>query len=171
MEEGRKMTGFVSFIDIALGSPMLILIISLHGFFLGKIGNYFSRNYSALEANYSIGKFDMTFITTIWLLLAVHLVEAFLWSLPMYGLGMFPTLRIAFYFAAQTYTTLGMGDVVLPERWRLLGPLIAISGLFTFGWTGSVLVVLVGELGKLRLARYKAAAPALTPSPAPPRHG
>jgi hypothetical protein len=153
------MTNLSDFFDLAIGSPMLIFIITIHGFFLRRITDYFSRNYSVLERNYSIGKFDMTFIITIWLLLAVHLIEAFLWSLPMYAMAMFPSMRIAFYFAAQTYTTLGMGDVVLPQEWRLLGPIIAISGLFTFGWTGSVLVVLVGELGKLRIARYKGRSP------------
>jgi Ion channel len=149
------MTNFSDFFDLAIGSPMLIFIITIHGFFLRRITDYFSRNYDLLERNYSTGKFDMTFIITIWLMLASHLIEALLWSLPMYALAMFPSMRIAFYFAAQTYTTLGMGDVVLPAEWRLLGPIIAISGLFTFGWTGSVLVVLVGELSKLRVARYK----------------
>jgi hypothetical protein len=153
------MTDVTGIIDIAAGSPMLILIITLHGFLLKKITDYFSRNYDMLELHYSSGKFDMTFIITIWFLLSAHLAEAFLWSLPMYAIGMFPSLRIAFYFAAQAYTTLGMGDVVLPPEWRLLGPIIAISGLFTFGWTGSVLVVLVGELGKLRVARYKGKSP------------
>jgi hypothetical protein len=150
-----RVTNFSNFYDLVIGSPMLILIITIHGFFLRRITDYFSRNYDLLERNYSTGKFDTTFITTIWLLLASHLIETFLWSLPMYALAMFPSMRIAFYFAAQTYTTLGMGDVVLPPEWRLLGPMIAISGLFTFGWTGSVLVVLVGELGKLRVARYR----------------
>jgi hypothetical protein len=150
-----RVTNLSDFYDLVIGSPMLILIITIHGFFLRRITDYFSRNYDLLERNYSIGKFDTTFLLTIWLLLAAHLIEAFLWSLPMYALAMFPSMRIAFYFAAQTYTTLGMGDVVLPPEWRLLGPIIAISGLFTFGWTGSVLVVLVGELGKLRVARYR----------------
>jgi hypothetical protein len=145
----------ISFMDIGVGSVTLICIIAIHGFLLGRISDYFTRNYSVLKARYSLGKYDATFITTVWFMLAAHLGEAFLWSLPMYFLGMFSTLRTAFYFAAQTYTTLGMGDVALPPEWRLIGPIIAISGLFTFGWTGSVLVVLVGELGKLRMARYK----------------
>lgn len=49
----------------------------------------------------------------------------------------------------ESYTTLGEGSVTLPERWRLIGPIIAMSGLFTFGWTGSVLVNVMTEFGKL----------------------
>jgi hypothetical protein len=49
----------------------------------------------------------------------------------------------------ESYTTLGEGSVELPERWRLIGPIIAISGLFTFGWTGSLLVSIMTDFNKL----------------------
>jgi len=39
---------------------------------------------------------------------------------------------------------------VLPAAWNMLSPIIAISGLFTFGWTGSVLVGFVSSLNRLR---------------------
>ena len=54
--------------------------------------------------------------------------------------------------------------VALPDRWRLIGPVIAISGLFTFGWTGSVLVYVMGQTGKLHAERSKAAARAAAPA-------
>jgi hypothetical protein len=33
--------------------------------------------------------------------------------------------------------------------WRQLGPIIAVSGLFTFGWTSSVLVYVMTQFGTL----------------------
>jgi hypothetical protein len=39
---------------------------------------------------------------------------------------------------------------MLPEPWQMVGPIMAISGLFTFGWTGSVLVDVVGRLGRIK---------------------
>jgi hypothetical protein len=53
-------------------------------------------------------------------------------------------------FAGNTYTTVGYGDFVLPNGWRMLAPIIAMSGLFTFGWSGSVLVDFVQRINKLR---------------------
>jgi hypothetical protein len=38
--------------------------------------------------------------------------------------------------------------MVFPPGWEMLAPLIAISGLFTFGWSGSVLVDLIGRCQK-----------------------
>ena len=37
-----------------------------------------------------------------------------------------------------------------PHAWRLLPPIIAISGIFTFAWTGSVLVNFVARYNDLR---------------------
>ena len=52
----------------------------------------------------------------------------------------------------ESYTTLGEGTVTLPDSWRLIGPMIAMSGLFTFGWTGSVLVSVMSDF--LKFDRY-----------------
>ena len=43
-----------------------------------------------------------------------------------------------------------MHAVILPDGWKMLAPIIAMSGLFTFGWTGSVLVDLVGRCQKIK---------------------
>ncbi len=43
------------------------------------------------------------------------------------------------YFAFVNYTTLGYGDVLSVERWRLLGPLTAMNGMLLFGWSTAVI--------------------------------
>jgi hypothetical protein len=43
------------------------------------------------------------------------------------------------YFAFVNYTTLGYGDVVPVERWRLLGPMTAMNGVLLFGWSTTVI--------------------------------
>ena len=86
-------------------------------------------------------------------LAVVHLIETLLWAMPLYMMGIIPIMRDCYYYVLESYTTLGEGNVVLPERWRLIGPIIAMSGLFTFGWTASVLVNIMTEFGKLDRAR------------------
>ena len=34
---------------------------------------------------------------------------------------------------------------MLPRQWRLLSPMLAMSGLFAFGWTTGVLVNFLGQ--------------------------
>ena len=82
-----------------------------------------------------------------------HLVETLLWAVPIYSAGLIPGLRDSYYFVLESYTTLGEGNVNLPDSWRLLGPIIAMSGLFTFGWTAGVLVSIMTEFGKFERMR------------------
>jgi hypothetical protein len=43
------------------------------------------------------------------------------------------------YFAFVNYTTLGYGDVIPVENWRLLGPVTAMNGVLLFGWSTAVI--------------------------------
>jgi hypothetical protein len=54
--------------------------------------------------------------------------------------------RRSFYCSAQNYTALGYGDVVLSQRWRLLGPLEAINGLLLFGLSTAVMFAVLSRL-------------------------
>jgi hypothetical protein len=50
-----------------------------------------------------------------------------------------PDQTDAFYFAFVNYTTLGYGDILPAERWRLLGPMAAMNGVLLFGWSTAVI--------------------------------
>ena len=64
--------------------------------------------------------------------------------------GLVRDWRAAGFFAGNTYTTIGYGTFILPFAWRMLAPIIAISGLLTFGWSGSVIVDLLGRCQKIK---------------------
>jgi len=48
-------------------------------------------------------------------------------------MGAMRDLASAFYFSAVTYTTTGYGDLVLPEEWRLVGGVEALTGILMCG--------------------------------------
>ena len=91
-------------------------------------------------------------------LVVIHLIETLLWTFPLLQFDIIPNFRNAYYYVLEAYTTLGEGNIALPDEWRLVGPVIAISGLFTFGWTASVLVYVMNEVAKLHAERSRAAA-------------
>ena len=88
----------------------------------------------------------------VFMLLSLHVVEMFLWAAALVYSGLVPDWRAAGFFAGNTYTTVGYGNFILPDGWRMLAPIIAMSGLFTFGWSGSVLVDFVRRLNTIRAA-------------------
>ena len=75
----------------------------------------------------------------------IHGLVILLWA-SFYRTRCFPSWELAFYFSASSYSTVGYGDLVLPSRWRLLGPLEGITGVLMCGISVSVLFALVTRL-------------------------
>lgn len=81
----------------------------------------------------------------IWLF-AIHVAEVAAWGLYLWRQGLTSTFSEGCYFAGVTMTALGYGDVVLAPPWRLLSPLIAITGLLKFGCSTAFLFVVIQEV-------------------------
>jgi hypothetical protein len=81
----------------------------------------------------------------------MHLIEIALWAIVFVLCGEMATFEAAFYFSAVNYTALGYGDILLSERWRLLGPLEAINGLLLFGLSTGVMFAVLNRLVTNRL--------------------
>jgi voltage-gated potassium channel len=58
----------------------------------------------------------------------------------------FPSWDSALYFSASSYATVGYGDIILPSRWRMLGPIESIIGVLICGVSVSLLVAIVTRL-------------------------
>jgi hypothetical protein len=137
------------FTELAFATLVLILIIVVHGWSLNRVSKLFSTRFALYTTRTARWRVNVLISATIAFLVMIHLSETFIWTVPIWRFGIIPNLRDAYYYVLEAYTTLGEGNVTLPENWRLAGPMIAISGLFTFGWTGSVLVYVMGQIGKL----------------------
>src|SRR3954470_24214878 len=145
------LASIVPFADLLFGGALLVAIVVLHGMGVRGIDGYFRRHCAsfAKHARTSL-RFDVLVGAVIFLLLALHLAEIVFWTAALVYSKLVTDWRAAAFFVANTYTTVGYGSFVLRPEWNMLAPIIAISGLFTFGWTGSVLV---GYVAMLNLAR------------------
>jgi hypothetical protein len=90
-------------------------------------------------------------------LLLLHLAEAVVWALFFVLVGSLPDVEAAAYFSLASYTTVGYGDVVLPEPWRLLGPIEAAVGVLMLGWSTGILVTVIGMIYRELFASLKTA--------------
>ena len=79
-----------------------------------------------------------------WLLL-IHLAEIMVWGLSYFWLGCLPDALSACYFSGVTYTTLGYGDLVLPESWRVLAPVEALTGILMCGLSTGLFFAIVNR--------------------------
>jgi hypothetical protein len=87
----------------------------------------------------------MFILVAAWIIL-LHLAEIAVWAVFYLWRDAMPDLAAALYFSAVTYTTTGYGDLVLPEGWRLLGGVHALTGILMCGWSTGFFFAVVNRL-------------------------
>jgi hypothetical protein len=78
-------------------------------------------------------------VATGTLLVAGHLTEVLLWATTYAAVGAAPPGTDLIYFAFGNYTTLGYGDILPVDRWRILGPMAALNGIMLIGWSTALM--------------------------------
>lgn len=92
-------------------------------------------------------------IVITWILVFFHLLEVVLiWAVFLHWKHAFDSMRDCVYYALMQYTTVG-SDLSLPHRLRLLGGMIAMSGLLTVAWTTAVLLTVAQEFQSRAIGR------------------
>ena len=80
------------------------------------------------------------------LMFLASLLEVLVWAVTYLALNAIQGFEQALYFSMVTFTTLGYGDVVLAEQWRLLGSFEAANGIIMFGWTTAIVIAAVQRI-------------------------
>ena len=131
--------------EILLGSVALILSLLMHGVGMA----YVQKKHRDFRRSLRFREYpQITFSFLIAMLAATHFFEVLLWAGALTALGAVTVFRDSFYYTAVTYTTLGYAENTLPHQWRILAPMMAMSGVFAFGWTTSVLFAIVTDRAK-----------------------
>ncbi|MGD8588466.1 MAG: ion channel [Chromatiales bacterium] len=90
-------------------------------------------------------------LVSFFFLFITHLIEAATWGLFLWRKGLLTTFTEGVYFAAASITALGYGDVLLPTPWRIIGPVVAISGILMFGCSTAFLFLVMHKAWVLEL--------------------
>lgn len=91
------------------------------------------------------------------LTLFAHLFQIALWAVAFLWIGEFEAFRDAFYHSAVNFASLGYGDIVMSEEWRLLGALEAAAGVMMFGVSAALLFAILSKVIKLQLEGHNTA--------------
>jgi hypothetical protein len=89
-----------------------------------------------------------------WMIL-LHLSEISVWALFYIWKNAVPDIAASFYFSAVTYTTTGYGDVVLPQSWRLVGGVEALTGILMCGWSTGFFFAIVSRMYEAQTGTVK----------------
>lgn len=136
-------------VDIVYGGGVLVVVVIVQAIGLRLLTGHVDKRAQTIGKRPALWRVDLLFGGSVFMLLGLHLGSVLLWSAAVVYGGVIPDWVQAARFAARSYTTIG-SDHQVPEEWHMLGPIIAISGMFTFAWTASVLVSIVEQCNHLR---------------------
>jgi hypothetical protein len=136
--------------DLAFGGGMLLLVVLIHATGVRAVTGHVAKRTRVIMQRPRTWRADLLMAQSAFALLLLHLAETFVWASALVYGGLVTSWRAAGFFAGNTYTTVGYGAFVLPAGWEMVAPIIAISGLFTFGWSGSVLVDIVSRCQRIK---------------------
>jgi hypothetical protein len=81
----------------------------------------------------------------------LHTIETGIWAGFYYTRALFSDFETSLYFSMTSYTTIGYGDVLLPQRWRLLGAIEGISGVLLCGISTAFIFAVMSAMFQIRL--------------------
>ena len=79
-------------------------------------------------------------------MMAANLLQIALWGWLFVLIGEFEDLYPAIYHSAVNFTSLGYGDVVMNQEWKLLGPLEAANGVLMMALTAATLTAVLQNI-------------------------
>lgn len=133
-------------LQLVIGSAVISLTIVVEAAFIGVTIVTLKRFGAWLSAPPHAFKTVLALTgVTLWLLAALSIC-VWIWAATYITIGLFEELEPALYFSVVAFTTLGFGDVTLPESWRLLSGLSAANGLLLFGLNTAFLVEFMNQL-------------------------
>lgn len=79
-------------------------------------------------------------------MMAANMLQIALWGWLFVLIGEFEDLYPAIYHSAVNFTSLGYGDVVMNQEWKLLGPLEAANGVLMMALTAATLTAILQNI-------------------------
>ena len=134
--------------ELLIGAGLICLTIVIHAVVLDRaIG--FSERFGRFCYRHFRQYWRIPLLTSVVLLIfCSHVLHIWIWALFYLSVGALDNLELALYFSTTCYTTLGLGDIVLDEDWRLISSFEAANGIIMFGWSAAFIFEIMSQLYK-----------------------
>ena len=145
--------GLAMLMNILIGLATMAACLMLQSWLIVVALRYYVRH-NVLGDDPSALRIFGTLNAVMVVLVLGNCAQLTVWAIVLRILGEFEALGVAVYHSAVNFASLGYGDIVMSERWRLLGPLEAVNGVLMIGVSTAVfMTVLQDTYQKTKAAR------------------
>jgi len=131
---------------LLIGSLTLIVNMLIQVSAVMATVRIFLRQMNSDKLTPTIGTDIRVMSSVLMVLFLGHVLQFATWALLFMYLGEFSDFYTSFYHSVVNFTSLGYGDIVMSEKWRVLGGLEAANGILMFGLTTSTFIAVMGRL-------------------------
>lgn len=136
--------------ELLIAFVIVAICVVIHAGGIAIFAQFLSARFP-LENLVALNRQMLVLILVFAMVITLHLIETGIWAMFYFWNNHFPDYETALYFSLGTYSTIGYGDVVLPQRWRLLGGIEGISGVLLCGLSGAFIFAVVNVVYQARL--------------------
>ncbi len=148
--------------NLIAASGMVLITILVHFFGLSGLIALMRSTFVGRLNHQRAGHSALIILLVVVSIAGLHTIEIWMFAVLYLWLGLFGDLMDAVYFSASTFSTVGFGDLVLPEKWRLLAATEGAHGFLLIGWSTAFLVTVTAKMGLLE-ARLDGRRPQVDP--------
>ena len=135
--------------NILVGTVLILITVTIHSL-ATKVVITLVLNHTKPSRKHRRGKLLLLINGVVLVMIFASILESSLWAYTYLIVDALSHLEEALYFSLVTYTTLGYGEIVLGQDWRLLSAFEAANGIIIFGWTTAVLIAVIQRIYFIR---------------------
>lgn len=141
--------------NLLVAAPVMLLCLVLQGVVVAICLRRYARYRRRWEGREALWM-DITLLMIVMMLtLLCNILQIAVWAALFLWLGEFKSFMPALYHSSVNFATLGYGDIVMSERWRMLGPIEAANGILMFGMSTSLMTAAVLDVIKSNMAKLR----------------
>jgi hypothetical protein len=133
------------------GVPLIVLTLVFHVFGLLLIRERVDGvRHEAAERYGSTVMFTVIIGMAALVATLLHATEGIIWAVAYRLVGALPTNESAVLYSLSAITSYGHTNLILEQRWQLMGALEALNGMLLFGLTTAFLFGVIQKASELR---------------------
>jgi Ion channel len=137
--------------ELAIAFGIMAICVVIHSAGMVILAERLIDRRAWIERHPSMMHNTLLLILVFAIIILLHLVETAIWAAFYQWWNLFSDYETSLYFSLGSYTTIGYGDVSLPQRWRLLGCIEGLSGVLLSGLSVAFTFVIVNALFQIRM--------------------
>jgi len=137
--------------ELMFAFAVVAVCVVIHTTGLVVFTEWLLRNRSKIEKRPGLVSQALLLILMFFFIIILHVLETGIWAAFYLHRELFSDFETSLYFSLVSYTTIGYGDVVLPQNWRLLGGVEGISGVLLCGISTAFFFAYVSGLFQIRV--------------------